>query len=92
LFNAANQRDDHVCAAGLSCRDSVASDHGPIQLVRNVAFKGPGANLLTLSGDSDLDGVPDLQLFRIDAGVTMEDDPRRGRRNGGAVSVGPTAA
>ena len=39
---------------------------------RNVTIKGPGANLLTLSGDNNGDGIPNRQLFRIAARVTIE--------------------
>ena len=41
-------------------------------LARNLTLKGPGANLLTLSGDGNGDGTPDRQLFRIASRVTME--------------------
>ncbi|HMO03118.1 MAG TPA: Ig-like domain-containing protein [Kiritimatiellia bacterium] len=39
---------------------------------RNVTLKGPGANLLTISGDGNGDLVPDRQLFRIRSRVTFE--------------------
>lgn len=41
-------------------------------LTRNLTIKGPGANLLTISGDTDGDNVPDRQLFSVAANVTME--------------------
>jgi VCBS repeat-containing protein len=44
----------------------------PSLITRNLTFKGPGANLLTLSGDGNGDLAPDRQLFRIAARVTFE--------------------
>lgn len=44
----------------------------PNTLIRNVTIKGPGANLLTISGDGNGDTVPDRQLFRIRSRVTIE--------------------
>jgi hypothetical protein len=44
----------------------------PSILTRSLTLKGPGANLLTLSGDHTGDGVPDRQLFRIRSRVTIE--------------------
>ncbi len=41
-------------------------------LARNLTLKGPGANLLTLSGDGNGDGTPDRQLFRVASRVVME--------------------
>ena len=41
-------------------------------LIRNLTIKGPGANLLTISGDNNGDGVPNRQLFRIRSRVTLE--------------------
>lgn len=41
-------------------------------LIRNVTIKGPGANLLTISGDGDGDLVPDRQIFRVRSRVTVE--------------------
>ena len=45
---------------------------GAIDLSRNTTLKGPGANMLTISGDTDGNGDPDTQLFRVNAWVTME--------------------
>lgn len=68
-------------------------------LNRNVILKGPGADLLSLSGDEDDNGKPDHQIFRVLAAVTLEgltltrglggqaDD---GASSGGAVYVGAT--
>ncbi len=39
---------------------------------RNITIKGPGANLLRISGDGSGDGIPNRQLFRIAARVTIE--------------------
>jgi hypothetical protein len=44
----------------------------PNVLTRNLTIKGPGANLLSLSGDNNGDTVRDRQLFRIRSRVTME--------------------
>ncbi len=41
-------------------------------LIRNITIKGPGANLLTISGDNNGDFTPDRQLFRIRSRVTIE--------------------
>ncbi len=43
-----------------------------VSLTRHVTLKGPGADLLRISGDSDGDGEPDTQLFQISATVVME--------------------
>jgi hypothetical protein len=65
---------------------------GPIELPRNVTFKGPGADLLSISGDTDGNGQPDTQLFRVKAFVVMDGlRLTRGKAStGGAVYVGPT--
>lgn len=44
----------------------------PNVLIRNLTLKGPGANLLTLSGDGNGDQIPDRQLFDVRAQVVME--------------------
>ena len=49
--------------------------HGPIDVSHHLNFKGPGADKLTISGDSNSNGqtdAGDTQLFRIFANVTME--------------------
>ncbi len=58
-------------------------------LTRSVTLKGPGAGLLTISGDSNGDGVPDRQLFAIGANVTIEGMTlSRGTASfGGAIQV-----
>ncbi|MCX6896826.1 MAG: lamin tail domain-containing protein, partial [Verrucomicrobia bacterium] len=43
----------------------------PLYIYNNLTFDGPGADRLTISGDSDLDGDADVQLFNINAAVTM---------------------
>jgi VCBS repeat-containing protein len=40
-------------------------------LNKNVAVDGPGADLLTISGDTDGDGNADVQLFQVNAQVTF---------------------
>lgn len=69
---------------------------GTIELRRNVILKGPGADLLAISGDIEGDGEPDVQLFRVEAVVTMEGlRLTHGAANqgsavsGGALYVGP---
>ena len=44
----------------------------PNTLIRNLTIKGPGANLLTISGDNNGDQTPDRQLFRIRSRITFE--------------------
>jgi hypothetical protein len=65
---------------------------GPLELTRNVTFKGPGADMLGISGDSDGNLKPDVQLFRVLASVVMEGLTltRGGAGTGGAVYVGPS--
>ncbi|HMP72006.1 MAG TPA: tandem-95 repeat protein [Kiritimatiellia bacterium] len=41
-------------------------------LIRNVTIKGPGANLLTISGDNNGDSIPNRRILRINANVTIE--------------------
>ncbi len=41
-------------------------------LDRNITIKGPGADLLTISGDGTGDGIPNRQIFRVAAFVTIE--------------------
>ncbi|MEY4917409.1 MAG: hypothetical protein RL616_1322, partial [Verrucomicrobiota bacterium] len=43
----------------------------PIVLDNNLTFDGPGAERLTISGDSDVNGTADVQLFTVNADVTM---------------------
>lgn len=64
---------------------------GPIILMHNANFRGPGADQLTISGDSNGDGHPDAQLFRIRAVVTMEGltlTKGLSAESGGAIYVG----
>jgi len=44
----------------------------PSTLSRNITIQGPGADLLTISGDNTGDGIPNRQLFRVRSRVTME--------------------
>ena len=65
---------------------------GPIVIARGISLKGPGADLLTISGDSDGNGSADTQLFRVFSWVTMEAlnlaDGTAG--TGGGIYVGVT--
>ena len=74
------------------------SNLGPIALSRHVAFEGPGADLLTISGDSNGDGQGDMQLFRVNATVKLRGisftkgvggTAETGGLTGGAIYVGP---
>jgi len=58
-------------------------------LVRNITIKGPGANLLTISGDNNGNNTPDRQIFQVSAAVTIEGVTlARGTANyGGAIQV-----
>ena len=68
--------------------------NGTITLSRHVTLKGPGADLLRISGDSDGDGAADMQLFDIQATVVMECLTLESGFgvNGGAVTVGDDAS
>jgi VCBS repeat-containing protein len=65
---------------------------GPITVERGIFFKGPGADLLTISGDSDGNNTADTQLFRVFSWVTMEGVTlsRGSAGTGGAIYVGKT--
>ena len=43
----------------------------PLVLNNNLTFDGPGADNLSISGDTNADGTADVQLFTINAAVTM---------------------
>lgn len=43
-----------------------------IETGRTLTIKGPGADLLTISGDSDGNGTPDRQILAIGSPVTIE--------------------
>jgi len=60
-----------------------------IVLSRHMTIKGPGADLLRISGDSDGDGSPDTQIFRVEANVVIEGLTLESgtAQTGGAVSV-----
>ncbi len=48
---------------------------GPLVLDKHLSFRGPGADKLTITGDSNGNGstdTGDVQLFRISAGVQMK--------------------
>ncbi|MDD2599342.1 MAG: Ig-like domain-containing protein [Kiritimatiellae bacterium] len=63
--------------------------HGPVVLKRHVTLKRPGADMLAISGDTNGDGVPELQLFQVGASVVMEGLTLESgvAQTGGAVSV-----
>ncbi|MCC7377683.1 MAG: tandem-95 repeat protein [Verrucomicrobiales bacterium] len=70
--------------------------NGPLILKRNITLKGPGADMLRISGDENGDGVPDVRLFEIEANVVIEGltlthgSALEGAvLSGGAVHVGP---
>lgn len=62
------------------------------EIIRNLSIKGPGADLLTISGDGDGDGIPNRQIFSVQARVTIEGVTlSHGTATmGGAVSVNPS--
>jgi len=73
--------------------------NGPLVVMRNLTFRGHGADLITISGDSDADGDADTQLFRVFASVRIEGVTLTkglggaaldGPITGGAIYVGPT--
>lgn len=72
----------------------VAETNGPLVLDKALTFKGPGADLLTLSGDGDGDGDGDVQIFSVLAHVTLEGlTLSHGHGSfGGAISVGEAGA
>ena len=43
----------------------------PVVLDKNLTFDGPGAERLSISGDTNANGTADIQLFTINAAVTM---------------------
>ena len=45
---------------------------GPLVLGRNVVLKGPGADLLSISGDFNGDGTGDVQLLQVHATVRLD--------------------
>ncbi len=46
--------------------------HPVIETGQTLTIKGPGADLLTISGDADGNGTPDRQILAIDSSVTIE--------------------
>jgi hypothetical protein len=67
----------------------------PLILNNNVFFDGPGADNLSISGDTDTNGTPDQQLFVVNAQVVMNRlTLTKGHSSlaGGAVEVGPQGA
>ena len=72
----------------------LSSTLGPLILTRNVTLKGPGADLLEISGDSNGDFEPDTQIGRVQAAVTLEGLTlaRGTAQTGGALYVAPGGA
>lgn len=64
-------RGDHITMALPEYPNTIRLS-SPIVFERNVTIKGPGADKLTLSGDTNGDGTPDTQLFQIQATVVLE--------------------
>jgi VCBS repeat-containing protein len=101
VSNAANQDVITFALTNYPALIRLSTNLGPIVLNQHVTLRGPGADLLTISGDSDGNGSPDTQLFRIHATVTIEgvtltqglgqtaDD---GGITGGAIYVGQNGA
>src|SRR5882724_2266163 len=61
-------------------------------LNNNVVFDGPGADLLSISGDTDGDGIPDQQIFEVNAQVVINKLTfTKGHHpfSGGAIEVNP---
>ncbi|MDA3923259.1 MAG: Ig-like domain-containing protein [Kiritimatiellae bacterium] len=50
----------------------LSETNGAIALNRHVTIKGPGADMLRISGDTDGDGSPDKRIFEVNACVVME--------------------
>lgn len=63
-------------------------------LTKHLRFKGPGADLLTISGDSDGNGSPDFRIFDVQSTVVMEGLTLASgsAATGGAVHVGRSSA
>ena len=73
-YALANAGNNDVITFALPAYPAVIRMPGssPSTLERNVTIKGPGANLLAISGDGNGDTIPDRQLFRIRSRVTLE--------------------
>jgi VCBS repeat-containing protein len=68
---------------------AIPNESAPLVLGTSLTIKGPGADLLTISGDSDGDGDSDGQIFVVQSRVTIEGVTlSHGHATyGGAVSV-----
>ena len=75
-------------------RIRLSSALGPLVFTRNATLKGPGADLLEISGDSNGDSTPDTQICRVQAAVTLEGLTlaRGAAQTGGGLYVAPGAA
>lgn len=72
LTNAGNNDTITLALGNYPAVIRLDKNRGPLKLTRNLTIKGPGADLLTISGDTDGNLIPDTQLFRVHAWVTME--------------------
>ncbi|MEC7223030.1 MAG: tandem-95 repeat protein, partial [Verrucomicrobiota bacterium] len=78
-----------IITFALSDYPSTIRLNSTIELNKNLTIKGPGANLLRISGDSNGDGNPDVKIFNVSRvvsidGVHFSDATST---SGGAVSV-----
>ena len=68
--NAASSGD--VITFALSNYLSTIRLNSTIDLNKNLTIKGPGANLLRISGDSNGDGNPDVKIFNVSRVVSID--------------------
>ncbi len=92
VLNAGN--NDTITFALPTYPARIRLENGPLVVEKNLTFAGPGADKLTISGDSNGNGRPDTQVFRVLAevrigGLEVKDGTAV---TGGCIYVGPTAA
>ena len=97
LFALAHASNNDVITFALPEYPSVIrvpEAYGPLVLSTALTLKGPGADLLTISGDGDGDGDSDGQIFVVQSRVTIEGlTLSQGHATfGGAVSVAQEGA
>ncbi len=84
---------DHITFdLGAAATPQVIALQAPIYLNNDLVFDGPGAERLTISGDSTGTGTPTTQIFVINAKVTMNRltfTKGYSPNNGGAFEVNP---
>ena len=74
---AAAKNNDHITfdirstEAGQPDYPAVIRLVAPVALDKNLTFDGPGAERLSISGDTNANGTADVQLFTVNALVTM---------------------